>query len=100
MLLAPVEAAQAVLNSPNAQIARSPDAALRRSIPAFNPTVRGVCFAGCVLCALYPPPSPHTHARTHTRAHTTLQVKDVQERIESVAFLLRIPNRKPYGVHT
>lgn len=42
MLLGPIEPAAAVLNSPNAQIARSVDAALRRSIPAFNPAVAGV----------------------------------------------------------
>lgn len=34
--------ASAVLNSPNAQIARSVDAALRRSIPAFNGDVKAV----------------------------------------------------------
>jgi hypothetical protein len=34
--------AQAILNSPNAQIARTVDAALRRSIPAFNPDVAKV----------------------------------------------------------
>ncbi|GLC36069.1 hypothetical protein PLESTF_000972600 [Pleodorina starrii] len=34
--------ALAVLNSPNAQIARSVDAALRRSIPAFNPDVKTI----------------------------------------------------------
>lgn len=34
--------AEAVLNSPNAQIPRTVDAALRRSIPAFNPTVAEV----------------------------------------------------------
>lgn len=34
--------ALAVLNSPNAQIARSPDAALRRATPAFNPDVLAV----------------------------------------------------------
>eukprot|EP00197_Chlamydomonas_leiostraca_P002218 CAMPEP_0202859684 /NCGR_PEP_ID=MMETSP1391-20130828/1691_1 /ASSEMBLY_ACC=CAM_ASM_000867 /TAXON_ID=1034604 /ORGANISM="Chlamydomonas leiostraca, Strain SAG 11-49" /LENGTH=376 /DNA_ID=CAMNT_0049538739 /DNA_START=202 /DNA_END=1332 /DNA_ORIENTATION=+ len=54
--------ASAVLNSPNAQIARSVDAALRRSIPAFNP-----------------------------------EVKELQTNLEEVAFLLRIPQRKPYG---
>jgi hypothetical protein len=32
----------AVLNSPNAQIARSADAALRRAIPAFNADVRDI----------------------------------------------------------
>ena len=42
LLLGPIQPAAAVLNSPNAQIARSVDAALRRSIPAFNPTVAGV----------------------------------------------------------
>lgn len=31
--------AEAVLNSPNAQIARNADAALRRAIPSFNPEV-------------------------------------------------------------
>lgn len=40
LLLGPaVQPSAAVLNSPNAQIARSVDAALRRSIPAFNPSV-------------------------------------------------------------
>lgn len=34
--------AQAVLNSPNAQIARTVDAALRRSTPAFNEQVKDV----------------------------------------------------------
>ena len=32
----------AVLNSPNARIARSADAALRRSVPAFNADVKDV----------------------------------------------------------
>jgi hypothetical protein len=35
-------AADAILNSPNAQIARSTDAALRRATPAFNPEVKAV----------------------------------------------------------
>jgi hypothetical protein len=35
-------AAEAVLNLPNAQIARSPDAALRRATPAFNAEVKTV----------------------------------------------------------
>ena len=35
-----LEPAQAVLNSPNAQIPRSVDSALRRSIPAFNGEVK------------------------------------------------------------
>mmetsp|Transcript_17344 Transcript_17344/g.51914 ORF Transcript_17344/g.51914 Transcript_17344/m.51914 type:complete len:518 (-) Transcript_17344:3244-4797(-) len=41
MLVAPM-AAQAVLNSPNAKIARSAEVALRRSIPAQNAYVRDV----------------------------------------------------------
>lgn len=53
--------ASALLNSPNAQIPRSVDAALRRSIPAFNK-----------------------------------DVKDMQARLEDVAFKLRIPQRKPW----
>lgn len=39
--LAPAPA-HAVLNSPNAQIARSTDVALRRSTPAFNPDVKAI----------------------------------------------------------
>jgi hypothetical protein len=62
LLLAPANPAEAVLNSPNAQIARSVDAALRRSIPAFNP-----------------------------------EVKAIQKSLEDVAYLLRIPQRKPFG---
>lgn len=43
LLLGPaVQPSAAVLNSPNAQIARSVDAALRRSIPAFNPSVAAI----------------------------------------------------------
>ncbi|KAG2432024.1 hypothetical protein HYH02_013094 [Chlamydomonas schloesseri] len=38
----PAGPAEAVLNSPNAQIARSVDAALRRAIPAFNPQVKKI----------------------------------------------------------
>jgi len=60
-LLAPPPAS-AVLNSPNARLPRSADAALRRSIPALNPDVR--------------------------RA---------QDLLESVAFKLRIPQRKPWS---
>ncbi|WIA35054.1 hypothetical protein OEZ86_003543 [Tetradesmus obliquus] len=52
----------AVLNSPNARIPRTVDAALRRSIPAFNP-----------------------------------QVQAMQRSLEDVAYLLRIPQRKPWG---
>ncbi len=37
-----VGSAAAVLNSPNSQIPRTVDAALRRSIPAFNAEVRRV----------------------------------------------------------
>ncbi|CAL5227650.1 g10656 [Coccomyxa viridis] len=59
-LVQPAPAA-AVLNSPNARIARSADAALRRSIPAFNKDVR-----------------------------------EVQQKLEDVAFKLRIPQRKPW----
>lgn len=40
-MVAPLQA-QAVLNSPNAQIARTVDAALRRSTPAFNAQVKEV----------------------------------------------------------
>jgi hypothetical protein len=41
--MVPVGPAVAVLNSPNAQVARTVDAALRRSIPAFNPQAsRGI----------------------------------------------------------
>ena len=53
--------ASAVLNSPVATQARSADAALRRSIPAFNESV-----------------------------------KEVQSKLENVATLLRIPQRKPW----
>ncbi|GIL50914.1 hypothetical protein Vafri_7000 [Volvox africanus] len=42
VLLSGSSPALAVLNSPNAQIARSVDAALRRSIPAFNPDVKSI----------------------------------------------------------
>ena len=41
IFLAPAPA-HAVLNSPNAQIARSTDVALRRSTPAFNPDVKAI----------------------------------------------------------
>mmetsp|Transcript_7178 Transcript_7178/g.18694 ORF Transcript_7178/g.18694 Transcript_7178/m.18694 type:complete len:360 (+) Transcript_7178:3-1082(+) len=57
--------ALAVLNSPNVQIPRSADVALRRSIPAFNPVAA-----------------------------------NVQSKLEEVAFLLRIPQRKPWGSMT
>ena len=40
LLLSPVQPAQALLNSPNATIARTVDAALRRAIPAFNSDIR------------------------------------------------------------
>lgn len=56
------DSSKAVLKSPNAQIARTVDAALRRSIPAFNS-----------------------------------EVKDIQQSMEDIAFLLRIPQRKPWG---
>ena len=36
------EPAHALLSSPNAMIARTPEAALRRSIPAFNADVKGI----------------------------------------------------------
>lgn len=62
---AAVEPAGAVLNSPVAKQARSAEAALRRSIPAFNP------FVG-----------------------------SIQQKVENVAFLLRIPQRKPWGSMT
>lgn len=52
----------AVLNSPNARIPRTAEAALRRSIPAFNP-----------------------------------EVATIQKKLEDIAFLLRIPQRKPWG---
>lgn len=54
--------ASALLNSPNAQIPRTVDAALRRSIPAFNPGVA-----------------------------------KLQQKMEDIAFLLRIPQRKPWA---
>jgi hypothetical protein len=54
--------ALAVLVSPNAQIARSADAALRRATPAFND-----------------------------------DVKTAQRKLEDIQFLLRIPQRKPWG---
>ena len=54
--------AAAVLNSPNAQIARTAESALRRATPAFNE-----------------------------------DVKTVQRKLEDVQFLLRIPQRKPWG---
>jgi hypothetical protein len=60
LLLTPPDA-HAVLKNPNAQIARSSDAALRRSIPAFNS-----------------------------------EVKRLQSSMEDIAFLLRIPQRKPW----
>lgn len=40
-MVAPPQA-EAILNSPNAQIARTVDAALRRSTPAFNEQVKDV----------------------------------------------------------
>lgn len=42
------EPAYALLNSPNAQIARSVDAALRRSIPAFNSEVSNQSHSSCL----------------------------------------------------
>mmetsp|Transcript_24835 Transcript_24835/g.41499 ORF Transcript_24835/g.41499 Transcript_24835/m.41499 type:complete len:455 (+) Transcript_24835:121-1485(+) len=54
--------AEALLSAPNANIPRSVDAALRRSIPIVNPAS-----------------------------------KKIQDIIEDTAFLLRIPQRKPYG---
>ncbi|KAF5829595.1 cyclophilin-type peptidyl-prolyl cis-trans isomerase [Dunaliella salina] len=54
--------ADAVLSAPNARIARTADAALRRSIPAINEEVR-----------------------------------DIQRNLEDTTYLLRIPQRKPYG---
>jgi cyclophilin family peptidyl-prolyl cis-trans isomerase len=42
LVWSPAPRADAVLNSPNAQIARNPDAALRRSIPAFNDDVEAI----------------------------------------------------------
>jgi cyclophilin family peptidyl-prolyl cis-trans isomerase len=64
LLAAPLapQPANALLSSPNARIPRTAEAALRRSIPAFNPDVLAV-----------------------------------QKRVENVAFLLRIPQRKPWG---
>ncbi|KAG2428968.1 hypothetical protein HXX76_011212 [Chlamydomonas incerta] len=41
-VMLPAGPAEAVLNSPNAAIARSVDAALRRAIPAFNPEVKKI----------------------------------------------------------
>eukprot|EP00879_Flechtneria_rotunda_P006328 GHRR01006651.1.p1 GENE.GHRR01006651.1~~GHRR01006651.1.p1 ORF type:complete len:427 (+),score=169.90 GHRR01006651.1:312-1592(+) len=52
----------AVLNSPNAKIPRTVEAALRRSIPAFN-----------------------------------RELEAIQRNLENIAFLLRIPQRKPWG---
>ena len=40
LTLSSVEPAHALLNSPNATIARTVDAALRRAIPAFNSDIR------------------------------------------------------------
>lgn len=54
--------AHALLSAPNANIARTVDAALRRSIPVVNK-----------------------------------DTKAIQDKIEDTAFLLRIPQRKPYG---
>lgn len=62
---APPPPSHALLNSPNAQIPRTVDAALRRSIPAFNE-----------------------------------DVAKVQSALEDVAYLLRIPQRKPWGSMT
>lgn len=42
LLLMNPNPANAILNSPNAQIPRTPEAALRRSIPAFNADVRRI----------------------------------------------------------
>jgi cyclophilin family peptidyl-prolyl cis-trans isomerase len=42
VILSSSEPAHAVLNSPNAQIARTPESALRRAIPAFNSDVKGI----------------------------------------------------------
>eukprot|EP00798_Chlamydomonas_sp_ICE-L_P006267 gene6267-2895_t len=54
--------AAALLSSPNAQVSRTVDAALRRSIPAFNP-----------------------------------ELKNAQKSLEDITYLLRIPQRKPWG---
>jgi len=54
-------AAEALLSSPKTQIARTPDAALRRSVPAFNPVLG-----------------------------------EAQSKMEDIAYLLRIPQRKPW----
>jgi hypothetical protein len=62
LALGPALDASALLNSPNAQIPRTVDAALRRAIPAFNPDVRAL-----------------------------------QDSLESIAFKLRIPQRKPWS---
>jgi cyclophilin family peptidyl-prolyl cis-trans isomerase len=56
------DAALALLNSPNAQIPRTVDAALRRAIPALNPGVA-----------------------------------KMQQKMEEVAYFLRIPQRKPWA---
>eukprot|EP00775_Hariotina_reticulata_P002402 gene2402-2706_t len=60
--LAVADPSWAVLNSPNARIPRTVDAALRRSIPAFN-----------------------------------TEVAAIQKTLEDIAYLLRIPQRKPWG---
>ena len=57
----PPPAANALLTSPNARLPRTPEAALRRSVPAVNPDVAAARAA-----------------------------------LESVAFKLRIPQRKPW----
>ncbi|KAJ7531199.1 hypothetical protein O6H91_14G036100 [Diphasiastrum complanatum] len=57
-----ISPAEAVLNSPNTKVPRSAEVALRRAIPAVNPTM-----------------------------------KTIQESLEDIFYLLRIPQRKPYG---
>lgn len=57
--------AEAVLYSPDTKVPRSAEVALRRAIPAVNPSM-----------------------------------KSMQESLEEIFYLLRIPQRKPYGKST
>lgn len=58
----PLGVAEAVLYSPDTKVPRSAEVALRRAIPAVNPTT-----------------------------------KKIQESLEDIFYLLRIPQRKPFG---
>lgn len=120
LLLPAPPPAHAVLSSPNARIVRTPEAALRRSIPAANPEVRvwGLGGAACAgqeqseagqgagQGALRGGEGPAQrgrvardlrarHCAAAPRAHALFtpcsQVKDIQERLESTSYLLRIP---------